>query len=500
MNRSHRILSSTLVATTMLLLSCSATYNVARVIPADATTSHPGVYYMLPKTQIVVVLTLHKKTAKQPAFPQPAWDACSVECPSPTASDEPDKCVATVPKETSTYDVVAAKVYSRSLPDSAHLYRANVDFGTFAAFSHTFKLTDQGVLSSSSSELENQFVQIAIDTTKAIANVIGGAVSQPAPNDVAQGTARATKKKPVGCHNFETWSQRQGELDQKSEAVKAELDALLVKSPDLDPAAIQLLKNRSDERLRALGNLLKFRELTEARQGTEKDESIGDYAVIVEPGNGPSQEFHDWKPIQSYATNGIADLQATPAEQSEVIGAIGYLKAQEARVLIVREIQFGVDCDATACKPTAGSTKEADQGFRYRVPSAALVEIQMLEKKTSSFEIIGSTRMPVAQFGALVSLPSKISGLKAKVALEMYDGLGAAKQIDVGATPQAPTLVGDLLSPIQQEIDRRNKAKADAAAAAAGAEFADLTKQRDLLKLKKEIKDLNESLNEKTGP
>lgn len=506
------------------LASCSVTYEVAHVNPDDAKESNPGVYYMLPKTQLLAVLSMAKTTQTPARFSPKAWKACVAECINGEA-DSSCKAVPAAPVD--SYDITAAKIYARTRADSRQLYRVNVDFDTFAAFTHSFKISEQGVLTTASAELENKAVEIAINTTKAIAKLAVTAGTLSAAPDAEE----------LECPSFEPLYRAQVELDQRTESAREQFLKSLYGQPALNAAAIDILKAGAEQKIDTIRGEARYAEVISARKSSSETKVLGDYAMMIEPeGSWPGPA--GWQPIQALDLEGFAGLQSVPSDpdtKAEVLERLGKLSIEVERAIAfpaaaVAEVEAanaraesaqakvdeaknnnGQRNDVAAAQSAAdvaktqaaqaqvaaakahGEADKAKAGFRYRVPVSAtirIVETSDSQPKT----ILASASVLVAQFGALVSLPAEVKGIKSKIVLDMYETTGAPKQLDVGATPQPTTLVGDVLGPLQEELDRRVKANADKKAAAEGAEIADLTKQRDVLKLQKEIQDLKDAL------
>jgi len=466
-----------IAAAAAALVGCSASYKATRVDKTNVNTTTPGIYYSLPKTELLVVASVKKTTVESGLFGGKAWDACEKACASGAGS-----CPSTESPPVISYEITSLKTYSRSSADADHLYSVKVDFNSFAAFSHTFKLTNEGVLTSSSSEVENKSLEIGINTVKSLIKLVTPPPVVVAANDIS------------GCPAFRTAKGKQNQLNSDIKRLRASLDGALFRSPTPEGPAIEQLIKRHEARVAEL-KAMDYEELTEQRSVEKKEEALGDFAVTLEPAAFVSQTkvAGDWQPVQRIKTEGFAGYEAKPVKDGEVAAVLTEI------------INAGL---AVEVKPLLGFTSAANEdknakstGYRYRFPAPASVTV----KRTAQPTTLAEFRTLVAQYGAITAMPSTISGIKSKVVLDLYEGTGSPRQIDVGATPLPTTAVGDALSPIQDEIDRRNAAKAEAKKAAAEAKKAeadaeknDLTKQRDLLALKKEIAELEAALENDT--
>ena len=448
-------------------------------------TATPGIYYSLPKTELLVVASIKKTTVESGVFGGKAWEACEKACAPIAASGD---CPSTAGGPSISYEITGLKTYSRSSADAAHLYHVNVDLKAFAAFSHTFKLSNEGVLTSSSSEIENKSLEIGINAVKSLIKLV-----VPSPTAVMPPVVAATQD-ISGCPAFKTAQGRQKQLDSDIKKLRASLDGVLFHSPVPEGPAIEQLVKRHEARVAEL-KATEYEELSDQRGVSKKEEALGDFAVILEPAAYASatKGAIDWLPVQRIKTEGFAGYESKPVKDSEVAA-------------VSREIyNTGLTAEVSSILGFTATDNEDKQtentGYRYRFPAPATLTV----KRTEQPRTLAEFRTLVAQYGAIAAMPSKISGIKSKVALDLYESTGSPRQIDVGATPLPTTAVGDALSPIQEEIDRRNAAKAEAKKAAAEAKKAeadaeknDLTKQRDLLSLKKEIAELEAALENET--
>jgi hypothetical protein len=534
-----------------LLTACSAKYVATKVKPEQVRVTTPGIYYSLPRTELLVVVGVKKTTKKSGIYGGDAWEDCVKECVEKDSS-RAGSCPAEASKPKFSYELTSVKSYSRAIADPGHLYHVKLDLKAFAAFTHTFKLSNEGILTSSSSEIENKGVEVAINSAKAVLGLVGAAKGGlPKPPD--ESSDPGAKPKPKPCKAFLEDYAAQRQLDEDIQTRRDAMDRILFTTPAPEGPAIEQLIKRHEARISELKASPTYEKLTEHRGESSKEEAIGDFAVMIKPDEfmaaGASED--QWKAIQQIDAEGFAGLELKPGKQSEINGVAKELENIKLRVKVTPTFGFGqqnadlpelavptttpteakkaaapdVVCNSDAVPtdstPSAAPERpvfddkeklkigKAETGYRYRFPAAGQVTVsrefkekeetkdkdgKVIVKENCWRDDIANFRTLVAQYGAVTAMPPKITGVKSKIMLDLYESTGSPRQVDVGATPMPSTVVGDALAPVQAEIERRNQERKDKKAKAENAATDELTKERDLLKLQKEIAELKKAI------
>ena len=491
-----------------LLAACSAKYVANRVTPEQVRVTTPGIYYSLPKTELLVVVGVKKTTKKSGIYGGDVWDDCVKACTG-GKSKPAGSCPSVAPKPKVSYELTSVKSYSRSIADPAHLYHVELDLKAFASFSHTFKLSNEGILTSSTSEIENKGVEVAINSAKAALSLVAATKGALPKADEA---SEFIDKDSETCKAFRASYTLQQRLDKDIQDRRDAMDRIIFsKTPPEGPAIEQLIK-RHEARISELKASPTYEKLMEHRAESSKEEAIGDFAVQIKPDEfTPAQAGEsDWHAIQQIDTEGFAGLELKPGKQSEINGVVEELAKIKIRVAVNPTFGFGQEnadvaydaCAGATAKPTrqrlsrnlqrhqvSAPTKTrkrhhlpararrfprrrnrnstmrrpataiaSRQPPRYVVTRAFLQEEEkdkdgtIVTPKKCWREPIGKFRTLVAQYGAVTAMPPKITGVKSKIMLDLYESTGSPRQVDVGATPMPSTVVGDALHPCRRKL------------------------------------------------
>lgn len=296
------------------------------------------------------------------------------------------------------------------------------------------------------------------------------------------------------CDEFRKDFALQEDLDRKVDELRGKLDAVLFRSPAPEGPAIEQLIKRHEARVGEVRASKGYEKLMEDRADASKEEALGDYAVRIIPPEfaKASASEADWLPVQQMDKEGYAAIEATPAKEGDIKTVLEELKRMKLTVSV--DPQFGFAAD--------NADRGGDRtGYRYRFPAAADVKVSRafdyVDKdgaQQESIQPIAAFRTLVAQYGAVTAMPSKISGVKSKIMLDLYGSTGSPRQVDIGATPLPSSTFADALAPVQTELERRKTEKEEKKKELDNTEMDSLTKERDLMKLKKEIAELEKAL------
>lgn len=457
-------------------LGCSATYRVARVSDInEANVTHPGLYYRLPKTQVLVAIPVTRKSAT-PGKYVGHWDDCSARCTGhPNAS-----CSIGDGKAIKSYELGNPKVLTRAVADPAHTYKLDIEFSTFAGFNHLLKFNDQGILTSATTDFENHSVEVAAATAKTLVQLAAVAADVSTPMESCSDFLQAQKQ-------YDTYAKARADLNSR-------LDRLLYDSSGrlTGPAVVEIVKHH-DSRLKQLAE--DAQDVLDARRTQKEDKLLGFLLTRIEPEELKDYAVDAEHPL-TWAYTSQIDANSLPPWES-----VEPLPQELSTILqnVQREITLSLNraaADTATVNCETGNDKQCgtvgDRGYRYRIPTTAVLTI--VRAQNPAPVALATARLPIAQYGPLVSLPAEVSRMKSKLNIELSDTLGSLRQAEVGATPQAATAQTQFLDIARDEITRRKDAKEKARTEAENAGKDALTKERDLLKLKKEIKDLQDGL------
>nr|VFK08635.1 MAG: hypothetical protein BECKLPF1236A_GA0070988_100195 [Candidatus Kentron sp. LPFa]VFK24873.1 MAG: hypothetical protein BECKLPF1236C_GA0070990_100175 [Candidatus Kentron sp. LPFa] len=174
------------------------------------------------------------------------------------------------------------------------------------------------------------------------------------------------------------------------------------------------------------------------------------------------------------------------------------------RISVTPSVTYAQKCGTA--EQEAPCVDAGDGGYRYRIATAGEVVVDLPGKDKDGKPIrveVASAGVPVAQFGPIAQLPSSFGGTEGNIILSVFTDTGAMKKITVGAKPQSPDSITSGTGVLESFLARRalNDAQKEAELEAAAKETADaelneLTREKQLLELKKAIRDLKTDLAE----
>lgn len=139
--------------------------------------------------------------------------------------------------------------------------------------------------------------------------------------------------------------------------------------------------------------------------------------------------------------------------------------------------------------PDLGPDELDNLGFRYRLPELAVYSVR------DGNRVLAQSEVPVAQFGKVVSLPSKPGSSQSKFNLKLYEQLGSPQEIGVETTAVSVNTIEGAGSAAGAIIDIEEQRRAiKAAEKEAESEKAKLEREVELLRLQKDKRDLEEAL------
>jgi hypothetical protein len=402
------------------LLGCAAALAMSagcssgfKVYPADkAPEGQRYLYYTLPRTVLGVTIPVTKTTlapgdcsverlageiaarSQPPAFgaPPAAPDAAGKKPKGEAAEPAPAKPDVSAArqkaeqmlkdagiapfdlKNTSDLSLGELELTSYAEPDPAHVYAIGLSSGFLASTQYQFEFSPQGVLGAASRESKSKALDYGVAIGKGVAGVAGSLIG-------FGGYAPATGT----C---------EGALDELRN-VRAARRAVVEgrgNTQGLSKEALELLL--AEQRATESSLIGRFSGKPTAVRGNVNCEHV--------PGAAPG------KPIDLFAFSprGVTAIAAGCAAPLELVdpspGA-----APHAVVLTLRRAAAIAD----KARPPDPPASDDGRGVYYRIPGQAIVEITRADRgegKRASGDVLGSSRVTIAQFGRIANLPGHI--------------------------------------------------------------------------------------------
>jgi hypothetical protein len=494
-------LAGTIVAC-LVLSACGSEYIVTKLPGPEVSRVLPekGIYYSLPRTEVVLripvtetVVTpgrLHHKFSEN-------VEACKLD-----GNAVPD--IAS-PEPKYTYTRGRAQIFTRAIPDPDHRYRLDVNAGIFSSFSHTIEVTSQGLFSSADTTVTDAKTSAAFAAANAVVDVV----------KLASGVPGLAAKGPPDCQEFLALATVLDERDKLIEPfVTNKKDLLLSRGLASRPETIQKTIDFLDAEIAGLKKKYK-KKIAPAM--SEKKVSM--FALF---GKTAPADFSEHTSDTIIWT--MAELEpVAPKKPEPALPGIANATTVDTLVLVNPEAfnkvltDWNVKINVTpniAYSGTCGVNVECkDQGpggYRYRLAASGDVVVSVTVKVKGKADIqanIARATVPVAQYGPVAQLPSKFGGLEGNVNLSLFTDSGTLKKVTVGAKPLPASTITDASGLFTKTIrDFRTAKSAESAArtaeekaeadAAANAEVNALKREKELLELKKAVRDLKAALGE----
>lgn len=524
-------LARLLSGSALILSGCGTTYAVDKVASFDKETNVPGIYYALPKTDILIeavapVSTVHygrfySGLEAMPSNPKITFqqrfkdngDLCRVSKTNPKVIDSTDTD-RTGPDPS---DKMEFSFGARSRKDAKQVYRLNVDPGMFASYKHTIELAENGTIKSADTTIKDgatQFVQ----------KTVTGLLSIATTNLADMSGNKAGGDKITYCKDLDSARAKQATMAANLKVLKdkrakaALVDASRVATGSIGSAAAKIDKdiavveaakkivdalfektvlsrtvyvgNATYEPMpfqqEATGAALKWKVLT-ARYEKAKDDTT--------PARIPTISFGAVLAL-SEATGEEADsvraklsamkLIVTSDELSELVQEKADPKGCTKQDRVIKDEE---DKDKKVTVRNCGD----NLGYRYRFPVVATVTLKDTADRATA-------DLSIAQYGPILAMPGRFGGSEASILLT-YSDVGSLSKAVVGSTPQAGDSASSYLdayakyreAQIKADTAAQTKADADAAKDAKSATTA-LLAEKDYLDALKQVQALRKEL------
>jgi hypothetical protein len=466
---------------------CGTVKVTSEKVPVSELHSYvatPGIYYALPKTQlqVTVPLTIDHQTK---GFRGNVLDACQSACKEEPDASKPAECV--IPAENDKITLGKPELALKSLPDFDHLYRLKVDGGWINGVTHTVDVAENGVLTDSKTVVVNQAPELALSVLSAVAKT--------AP---LFASALRSKKAPtsgMSCRDARVIATRVDQTKRAIEHLERERDQLLLPRAGvragLDAERAKLADKRLKELIQAerdkLENYRADNDLTEERK-TYKATLVSKPVV---PGENTAVAGEQLQLAEALNTD---DSVLLPAGIAARIKKLSFLIDVQPDLPVGASLAT-LPSDPNAAEPTAA-------GYRYRIPVQGLLTL----KCKGSADLVSpcgdpptqllQQQVPIAQYGALATLPAEFKGKGASVEMQIHPATAGLKMVGIGNTPVPASAVSDSFGAFTDALAAAKKRRDDEAQAQLDAEKNDLTREKDVLQLKKDIRDLKKDLAE----
>ncbi|MDP3841508.1 MAG: hypothetical protein Q8Q81_02780 [Oxalobacteraceae bacterium] len=441
----------------------------------------PGIYYALPRSEVTVAfpVTLERQLK---GLKGNIIEACIEACGTPQQTADnisPPACA--VPTANDTIILGRPELTLRSVQDFNHLYRLNVDGGFLDGVKHAVAVSENGVLSESTSTVSNQSADLFLGIVSQLGKIAAaGILDQPAA--------------PTGltCKAAREIASREARFQKDIQDVEQQRTKFLVPRPGVAPVLSADHIKLADDRLRS--------RIAEIQADRDKYRAKEDLAEV-------KKTFKSRLVSQPLVPAENAPLAPVRLQFRELVESesAAFLSVKIREVL---NTALTISAGVTPSSPDGASatwhlngTEPAVAGYRYRVPLPGVLKVTCRGSATAQSvcsqnieRTLIEEELPIAQYGSLASLPVEFKGKSATVGLALHPTTGGIKKVDLGIEPIGAKPILDTLDGLRTSQEDKRKREAGETQAELDADKNQLTRDRDLLKLKKEIRDLQKEL------
>lgn len=487
-----------LLIITLATAACSSvTYQVTKLDPNNAKTYDQGGFiYFLPKTELLITVPVTLTQTLPGQYKTDVEDY--IKASGPLSSDDQDlqrhidvllydlgiANPVTNPHKKHRVKLGTPVFSSVAVHDPNEVYLVSVESGQAIDTLLSMNYDSQGFLTATSAEVNNRTAELAASTIQVAGNLATGLAqfgsAEFSPDNAAPRLDRnpfiKAKEYLLAFAAAQEAKQRfltgSGKADLSLESIKHILETL-TKQEDSMRAYFQ------SKKVTTWSAVLVYDPCSGAKCATTPNQPL--FELVVQGTNLVGID------------NANASLLTPPPP-----AFVTKPDCSKPKAAACTNEAVGIDHDKL---PTAATTvglhtigKADNLGFRYRVPGSITAT---LNRGTTT---LAAQDLPVAQLGVVASLPRKPGGSKSKYALELYGPTGALKTASVESTGVSTALISSFGNAGQALIDVRAKRReVREAEDAASSEKAALTAEVELLRLRKELQELEAALLETTG-
>lgn len=323
------------------------------------------------------------------------------------------------------------------------------------------ELSQLGVITSASSEVENRTSDFIVSVAKTAASIAGAVagVNAAAPVEAVEGAADAAGGPGP---NFAAEDLGKKARESKKDAALAEAEAkardYFTRIENIRAKRAKLVSGEvevsSKEALELMLDELDEEEAKYAGAFTGKEKTIPWTATFeirlckseVTCGDKPCPDVIELcKPLLTTTSDKITVGETV--KQSPPAGFLEGWTAKDCNTVALK-LAYDKKQPVNAIPSETRLLSDGDRSFYYRIPAIAKAEVKLQE------ETLASGTIQVAQWGATASLPRTTLGRKTKVDLTWYESVGALKKLQSESTAQNPEQIeqiGSALAPLLQK-------------------------------------------------
>lgn len=526
-----------------LLAGCGTTYAVTHVPKKDLfrADNPPGIYFALPRTNVVLEFVAKKPKIKYGPFYDGAALVNKADDDLETFKDRlaanikacRDGDIAKVEpipdsilNAKEEFDTSDYSLSTESVPDEEMIYRLGVDAGPFTTYKHKVEWNDDGTLKVASTSVEDTRAAFALKVTDSLLKIAGAALMpQTAPPTPAEQKAY--------CDAWARLKEPKAEYDRALAVLEAKRTAILDSAAKVSEG--EVLTVALAEIDKQIAALKKNSAALLKHFGKQDDSEV--YVVVGrydpwnfnDPQEEPSAEGErgfEWtvyKPKYEPAKDKADEAKripiafGRPAATLEPVPIPADLKEKLALLSPKLTPALPVALAEGKTAPSAATVA----GYPYRFPVSATIEI--LRKKpaekpsdpptnptaaggnTTQAEAdvtaIAASAVPIAQFGPLLSLPSAFAGPSGEVEVGYNNATGGLTKAVIGGKAVSDTAAsgyidaaGGYMDAERKADDAAEKKAKEEAEAAASAETNALLKEKAYLEALKAVNTLRKDL------
>lgn len=459
------------------LAGCGTSYKVSQVGVVNTANLSPGLFYYLPKTELQIeaqvdaTTEVYGKYANGPDKLKTPFEYGDSKLTTFAQVFAHNKAVCDKTKPDATFvnledihlkDAIPKYAFSQfsvvtqTKPDPHNMYRLEIDPSQFASFTHTLNFDENGIIKGAETKVSDAVTPFVFNLVKESVGLMSDALAATGTAQQCEAFLQAIEDRGAYRNNLKALEEQRTDLiNRPMENVEAELVKLALKEIDARTS-----KLKSDhEKLDTL-----FTK-TEIEKGYVAIWHVSPIAGTTEYA-GTDVNFYELK------------FQPTEEEKKKVKKRVSYLPGTALEVLQPVSADDNLSTKAGTYKFTITPDRTHDakltknrgglgDGYRFRIPVGAKLEVKETEDEKPD-KTVASTRVQIAQFGLMASLPSKFEGSSGTLNLTFDPNTGALNKATVGTEPVSATIGSDYLGLIREyEATRRAADEAEAAEAKA---------------------------------
>ncbi|WP_460032594.1 DUF4831 family protein [Megalodesulfovibrio paquesii] len=469
---------SILLAVAVVVSACSAKHTVVKLEPGNGPPAD-GVAYVLPKNLIKVEVPVVVSTANGFCVTNP--DTYKIAGELVLLGVKLVSCKE-LKEKGQRVSFGTPKLSLETQPDNNHWYAIKLPKSRTQDVSVDITLNAMGVLTKADAAVADKKLETAVQVIKVAAG-IAGTVLMGGANTLLSNKAIATEPKPM--------SQDFGSLLREDKSVSSSAITVL----------LNLLKDYSDkldalntEKFnRASADTLKFQQQNIESRISKIRELLSGYGkneMVVTLYVDPEDSVQSYPLMHVVEQQGNQTLAVALKQQERVPPAlskmISFVKDPGPPAGTIASLALEV----TPSKVPFAKVEDVAlmKGYRYRIPGWAELNVKYNK------DILANTKMQIAQFGMVASLPEDFKSSDTTLLMELYEQTGAIQKVKVGtkATMLEQTkAVGEAASSIGEAISTIKASSSEAA------KLKEEVEQLEYLKKKLELQEELNSLLQK---